>query len=136
MKNLVIATIILTNLAACELDEPADDVSVIVTIIDEAGQPLTPDEAYWYWTPGSDDTQSEFELDCMDEDCTQFSVPIDVTGEFYVAATYTRDVENAEDCWYHGYDASPVTVNLPTDMSLWEPVKITLQLETDLMSCE
>jgi hypothetical protein len=145
MKNLIITATLLATLAACEptsgpnvvIDPPVDvtEWSVIVTVVDQLGQPLSPDDAYWYLPPEFDDTGTEYALECLNDDCTQFGVPLDTTGEFYVAATYERAITGNEFCWYTGYDGEPVLVEHPADMSQWAAVEITLQLDTDLEAC-
>lgn len=145
MKNLIITTTLLATLAACEptsepnvVTEPPVDVtewSVIVSVVDQNGQPLIVDEAYWYLPPEFDDERTEHPMECLNDDCTEFGVSLDAIGDFYVAATYERSVAETDLCWYAGYDASPVLVELPADMTQWAPVEITLRLETDQMVC-
>ena len=136
MKKVLMLAVTMTTLSACEFEESGEPVSAVISIVDQNGDALTPDEAYWYLPPETDDTHAEFALECFDDACTQFIVPIDVVGDFYVAASYSRDVENAVDCWYQGYDASPVQVELPDDLSDWKPIEITLEVETDQMACQ
>lgn len=152
MKNLIISLTILTSLFACEpvdntleptttpgvnvINNTVDpsDWSVIVSVVDTYGQPLSPDDIWWYLTPGTDDTYAEYDLECIDADCTVFGVPIEVTGDFYIAANWER--EAILYCWYLGYDASPINVDLPTDLSSWQPIRLTLELETEQMACQ
>jgi hypothetical protein len=145
MKNLIITATLLATLAACEptsgpnvvTDPPVDvaEWSVIVTVVDQLGQPFSPDDAYWELPYGFDDTFTQYALECLNDDCTQFGVSLDTTGEFWVAATYERSITETDLCWYQGYDASPVFVEHPTDMSQWAAVEITLQLDTDQQVC-
>jgi hypothetical protein len=145
MKTLTLTATLLATLAACEptsepnvvIDPPVevDQWSAIVSVVDQNGQRLSPDEAYWYLPPEFDDTRTEHALECLNDDCTEFGVSLDVIGDFYVAAIHERSVAESDLCWYAGYDASPVLVELPADMTQWAAVEITLQLDTDQMIC-
>lgn len=141
MNNLMITSTLLLTLAACEPTEREQTVdpsewSAIVKVIDQNGDPLSPDDAWWYLPPNGEDEVIETAMTCLDDDCTTFGVDLDVTGEFYVAASYSRDIEENEYCWFVGYDASPVSVQLPEDLSQWSAVELTLLVETDMESCE
>ena len=139
MQKRMYLTIALAALTACfetaddEVTPPDSEWSAIVTIVDEAGEAFAADEAFWYLPPGTDDTGAEYELACLDESddegCTLFGVPADVSGLFYVAARYQRDLGGY--CWDTAYDGTSVTV----DGDEAGPVEVTLILEV-LEACE
>jgi hypothetical protein len=137
MKTLLLTVPLLTFLAACEHEEvePAK-WSVLVTVVDQLGQPLSPEDIFWYLPPGTDDTHTETALTCVNEDCTEFGIPLDVTGDIYVAATYHEDIPGDDYCWYQGYDGAPITITVPEDATTRTTLEITLELDTDQMVCE
>lgn len=91
------------------LPAPEGEPRVIVHVVDEAGQPFRPDQAWWYYAPGEQGRAGEYEARCADDGCTRWAVTGATDGRVYVAASYQREHPDSY-CLFGGYDAMPVEV--------------------------
>lgn len=91
------------------LPAPEGEPRVIVNVVDEAGQPFRPDQAWWYYTPNGQGQADEYEALCANAGCTRWAVTGAADGRVYVAASYQREHPDPY-CLFGGYDAMPVEV--------------------------
>ena len=118
-----IALVIVLTLFGCSADDltgpgetgrtllpaPEGEPRVIVNVVDEAGQPFRPDQAWWYYAPNEQGQTDEYEARCVNTGCTRWAVTGPTDGRVYVAASYQRE-HSDPFCLFGGYDARPVEV--------------------------
>ncbi|MCB9758420.1 MAG: hypothetical protein H6739_01135 [Alphaproteobacteria bacterium] len=137
--TLLIAASALALGVACE-DEPdpcvvVEGSAVTVCVVNEIGDPLTPQVVTWYRSPDDPDFDGEHNAQCEAEPCTLWSVPtafngVDLTGDIFVAGLYSGPPHHLDSCIYQDYQEQMVT------LTPGEPVLVEIALDTTAERCE
>ena len=107
-------------------DEPA---SAYIKVVNPRGRLIRPDRVWWYYTEESGRFDGAHEATCINDGCSVWSVPVEVTGDVFVSASLRRPFPNDPMCWYLGYDSRT------TVASADDPPLVTLRLDTRTMAC-
>lgn len=91
------------------LPAPEGEAVVLIHVVDGAGQPFHPDQAWWYYAPDEEGYADEYEARCANDACTEYAVTGATPGWVYVGAAYQRAHPDPL-CAFGGYGAMPVEV--------------------------
>jgi len=82
---------------------------VLIHVVDEGGDPLSPDRVFWYYPPSQQENVKEYDAECANDECTVFRISGAKDGQIYVGARYSRE-HPSPLCWYTGYNTRQVHV--------------------------
>lgn len=116
---------------------PLDGASVTVCPLDQHGEPLGVDDAWWYWPPDGGLYDGEHEATCVDTPtCTTWTVPDDVVGDFFVSAFWSGPTHHDPTCVYESWAAQAVQVDPAGVDGRVQGVAVELALDTTEERCE
>lgn len=122
---------------ACEDDEwcaVAEGSSVTVCVVDQHGQPFTPEQVWWYWPPEGGSYDGEHEAECINPACSLWTVPDTVTGDLFVSAFWRGPAHHDPACRYESYADQAVSVD-PAELGVGG-VAVELALDSTAVACD
>lgn len=136
----LLAPALLALASACE-DDPwcvaQEGASATICVLDQHGEPLGADQAWWYWPPDGGSYDGEHEATCADSPtCALWTVPDTTVGDFYVSAWWRGPAHHDPACRYESFDAAAVSVAPDTLGTGVIGVAVELTLDTTAEQCE
>ena len=104
-------------------------VSVSVSVVDPAGDPLAPTAVTW-----SVDGAAPEAAQCWNEACTEFAAGTEIAGEITVTATLSGPAEEV-GCVYDSEASQTVTVEMDAEGCHVVGKQVTLTLDPSLQHC-
>jgi hypothetical protein len=95
------------------------DANVVVKTVDHENNEFMAEKVMWWY---SDKRETQYELDCAQDSCSEWTIGKEAAGPITISANASRVKENDDQCWdwYEGEAA------IEADPSTREEVVITL----------